>query len=204
MSDIGKTAAGKPQKGMLHFNSLLRRNAVVVFHQQVKIFPHDSGGRILNGQHCIICLPAADGLHGVPPGFHMVTVNLFPEISFHGKLAVSTFRPLIHHFVCFKGQAVHLGKSHIPPLTVLNHHLILTPAAQRHNLLKKLSHAVAVLFRLHQAFDFFQFLFFPGLIQHRLSHRQFIFCNFSCQPHSGFIQSRNLTVYFINFLPDFT
>ncbi len=144
--DARNVRSGKPQKRVLHLDGLLRHDAIVIFHEQVKVLPDDPRGGILNRQDGIIRLPVPDALHGVPPGLYMEPFRLFPEISLHGQLAVCALRPLIHKLVRPKRQLVHLGKPKLRSLPILVHELVLAFPAKRHDLPEQLPGAVPVLF----------------------------------------------------------
>ena len=95
--DIGKFCIRKSKQCMIDLDNLLPDDAVIVFYHQVIIFRYDARWRILNRKHRIICLSVFDRLHGITPGFHMITVRLLSKVLSQCKLAVRTLCPLKHN-----------------------------------------------------------------------------------------------------------
>ena len=174
----------KSQKHMLYSHALLTHNIKLIFCQKIINIRHNPLCGILDRKHRIIGLSKSNLLHRRPKGSDMVAVDLIRKICPHGCIAVCTLhalknyidilkRKFIHHFIVF----LHIN-------AILGQKLVLTLAADRHDLLKQFLGTKAVKASMCLILQDIKLILLSLGIQNLFSCMYLVFCNILTDFHS--------------------
>ena len=130
-----RSGSRQPRQGMGDGKDGLSYDIILKLHQKIIHLSHRPGSGILDGKHRVIRRSFFNGVHGVPEGPHVEAVAVLAKIRLHGRLTVSSFRPLEYDPCIFLIQRIDLDKGKPAKGSRLDQLLILKLPAHGHQLL---------------------------------------------------------------------
>ena len=183
---------------MIHTNDLLAYDIELIFHEKIVDISHNTCGGILNRKHCVVCLSVSYILHGCTPCFYMVAFNLFTKVLTHCCIAVCTFHALKNNCGILKRNVLYSCEITLSVNSVLCQKLVLSLAADCHDLAKKLLHAKTVELSVRLFFQCVDLLTLTNRVQNLLACLDLIFSDFFTHLHSFFKETHDLAVNLID------
>ena len=196
--DIFHRCIRHSKKHMIHTDDLLTYDIKFVFHEKVVDISHDTCGGILDGKYRIVCFSVGYILHGCTPGFYVIAFDIFSKVLAHGSIAVGSLYSLEYNGCVFKGNMLYSCKVTFSVNSMFCKQLVLSLAADSHDLAKKLLHAKAVKVSVGFFFQGMDFLALTCRIQYLFACFYFVFSDFFTHLHSFFKETYDLAVDLID------
>ena len=200
--DIFQCGIFQTHQSMIHLNDLFTHDAVMVFHQKIINISNDTGSRILDWQYRVIRISVFDRFHGIPPGFHIVIFNGFPEKAMHRSKTVCSFDTLKYYFGLLHRQRRNFPERNLFCFAFFCQYPVLQFPAHRHHLPEQLVDTYTVKGVGCILFQCIQFFFFPLWIQYCFIVGNLIFRHLCTQLHPFFKKFYDFFINTINLISD--
>ena len=185
--DLFKRSSRNAEQYMFYFHPLLSDNIELIFCKQIVDICHDSLRRIFNRKHCIIRLAGSNFFHRIAECLYVVAVDRIRKICTHGGIAVCALDTLKYYIDSGQRQCIdHLVVFDVIFDTIFCQELILTFAADCHDLLKQFLCTKFIKFTMRRILKNRDFILFPFRIQYLLACMYLVFCNILADFHSFF------------------